>query len=131
MISSLSAIFVTATSTKSFASSTISLEQVIGSSENTIGFVTEGGSASSLLSSPANHLKFIKRKQEDKDTCRKILRSCRCPICNDYYDQESAGATRLASCPRKCMSAKSQNFEIDGVGLHATSNMNSALLQLL
>ena len=131
MISSFSAIFVTATSTKSFASSTISLEQVIGSSENTIGFVTEDGSAPSSLSSSANHLRFIRRNQEDKNACRPILGSCRCRIRNDYYGQESIDATRLSSFPRKCMSAKSQNFEIDNVGLHATSNMSSALLQLL
>ena len=128
MISSLSAIFVTATSIKSIASSTISLEQVIGSSENTIGFVTEGSSASSSLSSSADHLRFIKREQEDKDSCRPILKSCGCPIHDDYYGQD---ATRPASCPRKCMSAKSQSFGIDGVGLHATLKMNSALLQLL
>jgi hypothetical protein len=66
MISSLSAIFVTATSTKSFASATISLEHVIGSSENTIGFATDDGSVSSSLSSSINHLEFIKRKQEDE-----------------------------------------------------------------
>lgn len=128
MISSLSAIFDTATSTKSFASATISLEHVIGSSENTIGFVTENGSASSSLSSSSiNHLRLIKREQEDKNTCRPILRSYCCPIHNDYYGQASIDATRLASCPRKCISAKSQNFGIDGMGLHATSNMNSAL----
>ena len=131
MISSLSAIFVTATSIKSIASSTISLEQVIGSSENTIGFVTEGSSASSSLSSSADHLRFIKREQEDKDSCRPILKSCGCPIHDDYYGQESIDATRPASCPRKCMSAKSQSFGIDGVGLHATLKMNIALLQLL
>ena len=57
MISSLSAMFVTAISTKSFANASISLEQVIGSSENTIEFVTED--VSSLSSSSASHLRFI------------------------------------------------------------------------
>jgi hypothetical protein len=130
MISSLSAIFVTATSIRSFASATISSEHVIGSSENTIGFVTEDGPASSSLSSSTNHLRFIKCEQEDENTCRPILRSCRRPIHNDYYGQESIDATRLASRPKKCMSAE-QNFGIDGVGLHATSNMHNALLQQL
>ena len=129
MISSLSAIFVKATSTKSFASATISLEHAIGSSENIIGFATEDGSTSSSLSSSTNHLRFIKRKQEDKNTCRLILKSC-CRS-NHNHCQESIGATRLASCPRKNMSTKSQNFEVGNVGLHASSNMSSALLQLL
>ena len=126
MMSSLSAIFVIATSTKSFASATISLEHVIGSSENTIGFVTENGSASSSLSSSTNHpsLRLIKREQEDKNTRHLILRSYCCPIHNDYYGQASIDATRPGSCPRKCISAKGQNFGIDGVGLHATSDLN-------
>ena len=100
MISSLSAIFVTATSTKSFANATISLEHVIGSSENTMGFATEDGSVSFSLSSSTNHPRFIKHEREDKNTCRLILRSCRRPIHNDYYSQESIDATRLTSCPR-------------------------------
>ena len=129
MISSLSSIFVIATSTKSFASATISMEHAIGSSENIIGFATEESSVSSSLSSSTNHLRLIKRKQEDKNTCRLILKSC-CRS-NHNHCQESIGATRLASCPRKNMSTKSQNFEVGNVGLHASSNMSSALLQLL
>ena len=129
MISSLSSIFVIATSTKSFASATISMEHAIGSSENIIGFATEESSVSSSLSSSTNHLRLIKRKQEDKNTCRLILRSCSHSHHNNC--QVSVDATRPASCPRKSMSAKSQNFEVGSVGLHASSNMNSALLLLL
>ena len=58
MIFSLSAMFVRAISTKSFANSIISFERTIGSSENIIGFAAEDGSSSS--SSPsASHLRII------------------------------------------------------------------------
>jgi hypothetical protein len=114
------------------------LEHVIGSSENTIGFVTEDGSESSSLSlASTNHLRYIKPEHEDKTTCRPIptRRSCRRQIHNDIYGQEPIDTTRtqLASYPRKGMSEKIQNSGIDGVpvGLHATSKMNGALLQLL
>ena len=119
MISTLSAIFVTATSTRSFANSSISLEQVSGSSENTIGFVTEDGPTSS---SSASHLR-----------CINIDR-----IIKRYLPSNFAVMSLSASWSRSDRRDAIKSWQHIGkrvktfsMNLHASSNTNSGLpLQL-